>query len=380
MMAGIADRLRKSMGLLLGVGLLLLVVVGLVFYHYSGRESTDDAQVDGHINPVSARISGTVLKVNVNDNESVKAGTVVVEIDPKDFEVALSKAKADLAEAQASATAALTSVPVTSTSTETRSTAAGSDADTARARLSEAQARLREAQANEVKASNDLKRAKALIERDEVSRQEYDSSVAQAASAEAGLESAGAAVTAAQKAVVAADARVIDAKTGPEQIAVMRARAASALAKADQSRATVEQAQLNLQYALVRAPVDGIISRKGVEVGQTIQSGQPLLAVVPLDGLWVTANFKESQLKNMRVGQRAEVSVDAFGGKTIPGTVESIAAATGARFSLLPPENASGNFVKVVQRVPVKITLGAGGDKEHPLRPGMSVEPVVFTR
>jgi membrane fusion protein (multidrug efflux system) len=377
---GFGERLKKRMGLIVGVAVGLLLVVALVVFHYSGRESTDDAQVDGHINPVSSRVSGTVLKVDVLDNQEVAAGTVLVEIDPKDYDVALSRARADLSEAQASASAADTNVPLTSATTEARSTTADSDAATARARLAEAQARLLEAQARETKASNDLTRVKALIDRDEVSKQEFDAVSTAAVAATAARESANAAVVEAQKGVVAADARVGEAKTGPQQVAMMKARAASAQAKIDQAKATVQLAELNLQYATIKAPVAGIISRKSVEVGQIVQAGQPLLALVPLEGLWVTANFKENQLRDMRVGQKAEVSVDAFGGRTFTGKVDSIAAATGARFSLLPPENASGNYVKVVQRVPVKITLDSPTADGQTLRPGMSVEPVVFTR
>lgn len=373
-------RLRKRAGWIGGGGLALLVVVALLWFYYSGRESTDDAQIDGHIHPVAARVPGTVKDVNVDDNQFVKAGSLLVQIDPTDYEVALARAKADLAEAQASASAALTNVPVTSTATTTQSTAADSDADTARAKISEAEARLREAQANEAKASNDLTRVKALLEKDEVSRQEYDASFAAAAAAAATLEARRAGLTEAQKAVVSADARVLQARTGPEQVAMTKARAASAQARVDQLGAALEQAKLNLEYTTVKAPVDGVISRKSVERGQIIQGGQPLLAVVPLEEVWVIANFKENQLRRMKPNQPVEIFVDAFGGRRYKGHVASISAATGARFSLLPPENASGNYVKVVQRVPVKIVIDPGQDNDHLLRPGMSVEPVVYIR
>jgi membrane fusion protein (multidrug efflux system) len=379
MMPALLERLR-SRGTLAALASLFLIVFGGAWYYYSGRESTDDAQIDGHINPVSSRAGGTVLKVNVDDNQVVTAGTVLVQIDPKDYEVAVARAQADLAAAEASASAAKTNVPVMSTTTESDLAAASDEADTYRARLSEAEARLKEAEANEVKASNDLSRAKALIVKDEVSRQEYDAAVAASASATAALESRKAALTEAGKAVGMAESRVTKAKTGSQQVSMMKSQAESAQAKVELARASLEQAKLNLDYTTVRAPVDGVISKKGVEVGQVVQAGQPLLAIVPSQGFWVTANFKENQLRNMRVGQPAEISVDAYGGRTYRGKVESIAAATGARFSLLPPENASGNFVKVVQRVPVKIALEPGEDKDRLLRPGMSVEPVVFTR
>jgi membrane fusion protein (multidrug efflux system) len=375
--------LHERTGLRWLAGVAVVVVIGgliALFVSLSGKESTDDAQIDGHINIVSARVAGTVVEVRVKDNESVTAGAVLVQLDRKDYEVALAKARSDLAEAEATSQAARAGVPLTTRTTTSQLTAAGSDVETARARLAAAEARLREIEANDTQASQDLERMKQLIAKDEISRQEYDSAVARAAAAHAGRDSAKAEVEGARRGVEMALARLNQAETVPEQVAIMQARAASAEAKVQELRAALEQAQLNLEYTMIRAPVSGIVSRKTVEVGQSVQPGQALLALVPLEDTWVTANFKESQLRNMRPGQKAIVTVDAYGGRKFTGRVESIAAATGARFSLLPPENATGNYVKVVQRIPVKIVLDTGQDPDHLLRPGMSVVATVLLR
>jgi membrane fusion protein, multidrug efflux system len=396
------------------VWLLLLVVLVLagvgtwLWHYYSTRESTDDAQIDGHINPISARVDGTVIAVNVNDNQVVKAGDVLVQIDPRDYQVAVDKARADLATAQASAQAARTGIPITQAASSSRlntakagvgAAAAGLNAsrkevDTAAAQFKAAQARLRESEARNALAQQNLARMKQLIGRDEISQQQYDSSVADAQAQAAAVDSARAAVAQAeqgvpvaeshvaqaQAAVAQAEASVAAAQTAPEEVASSRAQSGSAAGRVQQYQASLAQAELNLQYTTVKAPVDGVVSRKTVELGQVIQGGQPLLAVVPLEDIWVTANYKETQLKKMHVGQPAVISVDAYGGREYRGHIDSIAAATGARFSLLPPENATGNFVKVVQRLPVKIVLEQGEDSEHLLRPGMSVGATVLTK
>jgi membrane fusion protein (multidrug efflux system) len=271
-------------------------------------------------------------------------------------------------------------VPVTSTTAASQVSTAESGIGTSQARLRSAQARLKDAQARERKAEQDLARMKALLAKDEVAQQEHDAATAAAESARAGREAAQAAVREAEEGIAAATAGLAEAKTAPQQVGIMRARAASAEARVVQARAALARAQLELDYVTVKAPARGIVSKRAVEVGQVIQPGQPLLAVVPLDDVWVTANFKESQLLKIRPGQRAVVSVDAYGGRRYQGHVDSIAPATGARFSLLPPENATGNYVKVVQRVPVKIVLEKGQDSEHILRPGMSVVPTVFVK
>lgn len=361
-------------------GIVALLALVLVWRHFAVRVSTDDAQIDGHVNAVSARVGGTVAAVLVADNQYVEKDTVLVRIDPRDYEIAMARAEADLAENEAAARAAHTGVPVASTMSSSQETAAGSEMQGAEARLLAARARLREAEAKETKAALDLGRLKPLLAKDEVSRQDYDAAVSDAEAVHAARESAQASVGEAEKAVEAARARLAQARTGPEQVTIQKAHADSASAKADMARAALAQAKLNLEHTEVRAAVSGVVSRRSVEVGQVVQPGQPLLAVVPLEGVWVVANYKENQLRGIRPGQPAVVEVDAYGGREYHGKVESIAAATGARFSILPPENASGNYVKVVQRVPVKIVLDAGQDPEHLLRPGMSVVPTILTR
>ncbi len=394
------------------VVLVLLIVVAAGVYwawgYYSVRESTDDAQVDGHIDPISARVGGTVIEVNVDDNQVVKAGTVLVRIDPKDYQVALDRVTADAAAAEATAAAARTGVPIMETMTASRVDtadagvraaqagieAARKEVATAQAQLVASQARLREAEARSQLAQQNLARMKQLVARDEISQQQYDVNVSDAQAASAAVDSARAAVAQAEQgvpvarshvaqaeaALAQAEAGVQAAKVRPEQIATSRSEAGSAASKFKLNQAAVEQAQLNLGYTVVRAPVDGVVSRKSVELGQVIQAGQPLLALVELQDVWVTANYKETQLHHMLVGQAAVVKVDAYGGREFRGHVDSIAAATGARFSLLPPENATGNYVKVVQRVPVKIVLEKGEDPQRLLRPGMSVEATVMTK
>ena len=265
----------------------------------------------------------------------------------------------------------------TTTSGQVRT--AQSDVASAGARVHTAQARVREAEAKLAKAAQDLERLDKLVEKDEISRQEHDAAREAAATARAERDAVVAQAHEAEAGVNGAQARLTEAGTGPEQVSIMRSRAREAEAKVQQAKAAVDRARLDLEHTTVKAPVSGVVSKKTAEVGQVIQPGQPLLAVVPLDDIWVTANFKENELRDLRPGQRAEVKVDAYG-RTYQGKVDSIAAATGAKFSLLPPENATGNFVKVVQRVPVKIVFERGQDPEHLLRPGMSVIPTVHTK
>jgi membrane fusion protein (multidrug efflux system) len=363
---------------------LLLAVVALaatavaVWRYYAARESTDDAQVDAHIAPVSARVSGTVVAVHVDDNQVLKAGQVVVQLDRKDYQVALERAKADLADAIAGHRAATTTVPITHTDT-------ASALDTARANLAAAQkevamveARRREAEANHTKAAQDLERMRQLVAKDEVSRQQYDTAVAAEQAAQATVDAAQAAVATAQSHVAQAEAQVRAAQTAPQQVAVTEARAGAAGANVQKYQAAVAQAELNLQYTTIQAPVNGVVSKRSVEPGQVVQSGQPLMAIVNLDDIWVTANYKETQLEYMKVGQRATIHVDAYN-RDFRGHVDSIGGGTGARFSLLPPENATGNYVKVVQRVPVKIVFEPGQDLAG-LRPGMSVVTTVIVK
>ena len=394
---------------IVGLILVLCCIAGFFGYqkYFANRESTDDAQIDGHINPVAAKVSGHVLAIKVEDNQFVKAGTVLVQIDAKDYLVALEKARADLAAAKTLSEAAHTQVPVTVTTTSSQSNLAGAgieqaesartaamkDVESARARLESAQARVRENQAIYTRAVQDLERMKMLVAKDEISKQQYDAAVASATAAQAMKDSAQAgadeyskAIEAAQARVGQADARIKEAQAnlqatriGPQQQSISRSNAMTAIARVKQAQATLEQAELNMQYTEVRAPIDGIVSERKVELGQYVQVGQPLLALVPLHNVWVTANYKENQLKDMQPGQKAVISVDAYGGRKYKGHVDSLAAATGARFSLLPPENATGNYVKVVQRIPVKIIIDEETDEVHPLRPGLSVISTVYT-
>lgn len=361
------------------VVILLLAAGAFVWHYYSVRESTDDAQIDGHINPISPRVTGTVLRVLHDENEVVQAGTLLVELDPKDYEVAVDRARADLANAQANSTAANVGVPLTQTTSSSQLLAADAAVKAAQREIESAQARLNEAQANYAKVSADLKRMETLVAKDEVSRQQYDAAVAANTSAKATVDAASAAVATAESRAAQAQAQAEAARTVPEQLKVTRARAGAATAEVQRAVSALAQAELNLKYTKIYAPVTGILSKRNVEPGQVVQAGQPVFSIVDLENIWVTANFKETQLRSMRVGQRAKITVDAYG-RDYNGSVESIGGATGARFSLLPPENATGNYVKVVQRIPVRIRFDQGQDPNHELRPGMSVVPTVFTK
>src|SRR5580658_931180 len=370
----------------------LVVLVGAVFLwrYLSSYESTDDAQADVHLYPVSARISGYVVKVNVDDNQWVEKGTVLVEVDPKDYEVAVAQAQANLASAMATAQSLNITVPITSvnTSSQLKFTASGMDDASAgiiaaERQLSAAHDQLDVAEANDVKAQDDLHRYKLLVDKREIAEQVYDQALAAAKSSTATVAAARANESAAQQFVeqalsrrAQADASHQNAKSGPQQVSSSHARARAAIADVEQKRALLEQAQLNLQYTKILAPVSGEVN-KSVVVGLNVQPGQQLLTVVPLDEVWVTANFKETQLRHMRVGQKAEIHVDS-NGRTLKGHVDSIAGATGPLFSLLPPENATGNYVKIVQRIPVKIVLDPGENHDRQLRPGMNVVPDVY--
>ena len=394
----------------IAIAVVVIAVLGTSAWLWatSGRETTDDAQVDARVTPIAAREGGTIVGVPVKENQQVEAGAVLVVIDPRDYQVALEKARAELATAEADAVAAKANVPITSTTaTSNVSTARGGvegaqagveqaqrGVEAATARLATAQARQREAEANATKTAKDVDRLKALLAKDEVSQQQYDAAVAAADAARAAADSTRSQIQEAQAVIQVAQSQLVQARagatqaaaqlqtaqTGPQQVEATRAQASSAEARVQQQRAAVQQAELNLQYATVKAPTSGIVSRKNVEVGQVVQLGQPLMTIVPLDDVWVTANFKETQLRNMRPGQPATIDVDAYGGREFKGHVEGIAAATGSRFSLLPPENATGNFVKVVQRVPVRIAIDERQDAQQVLRPGMSVTAKVYTK
>ena len=376
------------------IGLVVLLVAGFFLWRYfSSYESTDDAQVDGHLNPVSARVGGHVEKLLVDDNQYVQVGQPLVQIDPRDYQVLVARAKADYDNAVAAAQAAGVNVPITSTSTTSQlaganAEVAGAEASLAAARQQSdaASAQLAQAEANNVKAQNDLARYKQLISKQEISQQQYDQAYAAAQAGSAAVDAARAAAAAAQQQVRAAQSRVTQAEanrrsaqTGPEQVKAIRARAESAEAQVEEKKAALDQAQLNLSYATIVSPVNGVVTNRTVEVGQNVQPGQELMRIINLDDIWVTANFKETQLRNMRVNQAVTIHFDTTG-KDYKGRVQSLAGASGAITSLLPPENATGNFVKVVQRIPVKITFDPGETREHALRPGMSVEPKVWIR
>lgn len=375
-------------------GFVVLAIVGFFVWRYlASYESTDDAQIDGHVNSISARISGHIIKLNVQDNQYVEAGTVLAEIDPTDYQVAVERAQADYNDARAAADAASVDVPITSVNTNSQLSSADADVANAQAGISAARqqyeaakANLQQAQANDVKAQNDLVRYKQLVDKQEISQQQYDQAVAAAKANAAGVEAAKANADAVQSQVTQAESKLVQAQasqryagTAPKQMAIIRSRAQSAQAVALRKKADLDQALLNLQYTKIVAPVTGSVSDRTVEVGQNVQAGQELLKLIPLEDLWVTANFKETQLREMKAGQKVDVAVDATG-KTYGGHIDSIAGASGARFSLLPPENATGNYVKVVQRIPVKIVFEPNETKGHELRPGMSVVPKVWIR
>ena len=385
---------RTKIGLILA-GLVILTAAFLLWRYLGSYESTDDAQIDGHVNSVSARISGHVLKLNVEDNQYVEKGTVLVEIDPADYEGAVATARAQYADAQAQAAVAGINVPIANVSTSSQVSGAQAGVSSAKAGIAAARQQFEaaksqvvQADANNTKAQNDLLRYKQLIDKQEISQQQYDQAVASAQASAAALRAARATADAlaaqieqAQNKLQQASADLRTADTAPQTMRVTRARALSAEANADRRKAELGLAELNLQYTKVIAPVSGMVSNRTVEVGQNVQPGQEMMKIIPLDeaNLWVTANFKETQLRNIRPGQSADIAVDATG-KTYKGHVDSTAGASGARFSLLPPENATGNYVKVVQRIPVKIVFDKGEIKGHELRPGMSVVPKVWIK
>jgi membrane fusion protein (multidrug efflux system) len=387
----VAPKPRRR-GIILVV-LAIVAVAALVFWwHSTYFEDTDDAQVSGHLIQVSSRIQGQVAKVYVDENQLVKAGDPIADLDPRDFQVAVENAKASLASAQANAAAANVNVPLTDINTGANLRSAGADVSGASAtvqqaigQLQAAQAQVVQAQANSTKAQQDLERYKPLVEKDVISKQQFDAAVATAAADAAALQSAQAsaqaakdAVAVAQQRTAAANAVLRYAQTGPQQVAVQSARAKQALAQVQAAQAQLDQAQLNLSYTKIVAPEDGIITRKSVEINQNVSTGQNLLTLVSLSDIWVTANFKETQLKGMRPGQDVEIEVDATG-KKYHGKITQIGGATGSVLSLFPPENATGNYVKVVQRLPVRIDFTdlKNQDPNHALRPGLSVEPKV---
>ncbi len=379
--------------------IVLLLVLGAGYWYWRGTftEDTDDAQVDGDIYQISSRVPGQVLHVYVEDNKKVEKGQLLLEIDPKDAQVALEQAQAQLANAQAAYTQANVNVPITSISTTTQTSNAGTDVRASIAAVEQAQkqaaaaaARVEEAKANAVKAAKDVERYTPLVEKDVISRQQYDAAVAASTSASASVLEAESSLVAQESAISQAQQKLESArnqaaeatKNGPQQVEVQRARAQAALAQIKQAQAQVDQALLNLSYTRVVAPASGIVNKKNVEVGANLSVGQDLMNIVPLDNLWVTANFKETQLQKMHPCQDVELKVDALGGRKFSGRITQIGGATGSKLSLFPPENATGNYVKVVQRIPVRIdfTNLQKDNGDFALRPGFSVTPDVAVK
>lgn len=403
---GLANPKVQRLAILGGV-VLIAAVTGLFFY-YHNRESTDDAQIDGHITPIASKIYGKVAQVLVDDNQAVKAGQVLVKIDAGDYQAALDQAKGALALAESEARSAGVDVPrtianVASGTSNADAQLLGAQADLARAQatfeqaqtadLAYAKANVDKSLANAALAQADLARYKPLVEKGEISQQQYDAAKANADATASALKADQEKLAQAQRNVEvvkaqldSAKARVLQMRAGvtaaladTKQVGMRTADAQAKLAKVAQARAALDAAQLNLSYTDVVAPIDGVATHKQVETGQIVQAGQGLLVVVPLQDVWVTANFKETQLQNMRAGQKAEVKVDTYG-RTFSGHVDSIAGATGGVLSLLPPENATGNYVKVVQRIPVKIVLDKDAVGSAVLRPGMNVDAMVITK
>ena len=361
--------------------------------------------MNGHIMPLSARINGYVLEAPVIEGQLVHAGDLLVTIDPKDYKIAVEQAQATFADSRASAASSRFNVPITSVTTkstldsaETAVVNAEAGFQGAEQNFESAKAVLEQAEANAARSDGDLVRYEQLVAKEDISRQQYDQAVAAAKANRSGVASAGANVLAAEQVVHQAKGKLSQARadlrsaqTAPQQVSMTRAKADAADAQARERKAQLDQAELNLSYTVVRSPVTGIIGKKTVEVGQNVSIGQELVEVVPLDDVWVTANFKETQLAHMRPGQAVEIKVDAYG-RSWKAHVTNMGAGAGSVFSLLPPENATGNYVKVVQRVPVRIDFDRSSDRtldrnpgpdfnaEGLLKPGLSVEPDVRVR
>ncbi len=382
---------RRRSFILFFIVAVLLVGALLYYWHSTFYEDTDDAQVDGHIIQISARIQGHILNVPIKQNQYVSAGTLIAEIDPHDYEVSVAQDEANLEASEAAYESAKVNVPVTNVQSFSALSSANSDvlvsdAQVKRAirQLEQAQAQVAQAEANNVKSQLDLKRYTPLVEKDVISKQQFDQAVATAQGNEAAVVSAKANAIAAQDSIsvaknqmAASQAMARNAANAPRLVQVQKAKADQAAAQVEQARAQLNQAKLNLSYTKIIAPVDGIITSKNVEVGQNVNSGQNLVTLVSLDDLWVTANFKETQLHLMRPGQTVKIKVD-LNGRDYDGRITQIGGATGSMLSLFPPENATGNYVKVVQRIPVRIDFtDPQQNKDHILRPGLSVEPTV---
>jgi membrane fusion protein (multidrug efflux system) len=389
-----ADGRRKTLLFAAIIGAVILAGALGFWLHSRTYETTDDAQVDGHLNGVTARIDDVVKAVYVEENQSVKAGDVLVELDPRGYEVAVEQAQAQLMKAQADERAENPNLPITQSTSQTSVSTSKSEVATAEAATaaaegeqSAAQSRLLEAEANNGKAQADVARYKALVDKNEVSRSDYDQIVANAKALAASVDSARASAQAAQKVVEQRRSQLDQARSmmesaavnAPNQVAISRATLQSKHANVDAMKAQLDRAQLDLSYCKIVAPVSGVVSKRTAEVGEQVSKGERLVTVSDLGDLWVTANFKESQLREMHPGQAVKISVDAFD-QDFDGTVEAMPGSTGSITSLLPPENATGNYVKVVQRLPVRIRFKPGQQGLDRLRPGMSVVPKVWLK
>ena len=375
-----------------GVIAIVLLAAAAGWYFYSqGYEDTDDAQVDGHLNPIASRIDGTIDAVHVDDNQAVQTGALLVELDPNDDRVALQQAQAQYDQAMAQLGAAHPNLPITRISnlndlTSQRAEVSGSEAALAAAQhdLDSAVAKLRESQAVNERNQADFVRYQTLFDKQEVARADYDQYKATASAQIQTVASNQAAVASAQKTVEQRMAELAQQRSklqqtqssAPLQVAIRQADIKSQQANAEAAQAALEQSRLNLGYCRITAPVSGVITQRSAEVGARISKGQQLFMIVQTDDLWVTANFKETQLARIHPGQRVRIHVDALH-DDFDGTVESMPAITGSRASVLPPENATGNYVKVIQRLPVRIRFNHGQRDLDKLRPGMSVEPKV---
>ncbi|WP_353067524.1 HlyD family secretion protein [Tunturibacter psychrotolerans] len=380
--------------IVIAVIILLVIGAGIFYWRSTFSEDTDDAQVDGDLYQVSSRVTGQVIKVYVEDNQPIKVGDPIAEIDPRDYQVALEQAQANLASSQAAAIQATVNVPIIGVNVNTSVSTTGSDVtgssaavEQARKQAQAAEARVVAAKATAVKSHLDVERYTPLVEKDVISKQQFDAAVATDAANQAAVLEAEATVIGNQAAVSQAIQKLAQSrfqaaqsvKTGPDQVRVQQAKANSALADVKQAQAKVDQALLNLGYTHITAPTTGIVNKKNVQVGVNLSIGQDVLTIIPLTNLWVTANFKETQLAKMKPGQPVTLKVDALGGRKFHGKVTQIGGATGSRLSLFPPENATGNYVKVVQRIPVRVdfTNLQQENGDYALRPGMSVTPDV---
>ena len=383
---------KLSRWILLTVFAIAVAATSLWWLHSQNYESTDDAQIEGHLDLVSARISGTVTYVNprVENNQLVQAGALLIELDPRDYAAELEHAKANLDTRSAEARSAQVTVPIVDASAfgqlhsaEAAKEQSLASVESEQANLVAARHKLQQDEAIFARAERDRARYQALVEKQEISRSDYDARQTEATAASEAVETDRATITSqeqkiaeARSLVIQREAQIEASRIAPQQVTDARAKSDSASGHLEQARADLHTAQLNLSYTKIYAPVSGVIGRKTVELGHRVQPGQSLLVIVPLDDIWITANFKETQLKRMRPGQSVNVRVDTFE-RDYKGKVESLPGAAGPLFSLFPPENATGNYVKVVQRFPVRIRLAKDQDAEHLLRPGMSVEPTV---